>query len=132
MTSEVSEVYNVIEDISEVEMSESVNSPVTLLRNQLQKSVEKSNYQGGYLFDGSRGMELYLTLLGDEADENPKANSTQNETLVVDGKTVSVNFVSESMRIGDISKKRKATDKNSSKTVKKGVIDCMFILLLLL
>ena len=118
VTSEVPEVYNVIEEVSE-EMSESVNSPVTLLRNQLQKSVEKSNYKGGNLFDGSRGMELYLTLLGDEADENPKANSTQNETLVVDGKTVSVNFVSESMRIGDISKKRKATDKNSSKTVKK-------------
>ena len=71
MTSEVPEVYNVIEEVSEVEMSESVNSPVTLLRNQLQRSVEKSNYKGGNLFDGSRGMELYLTLLGDEADENP-------------------------------------------------------------
>ena len=33
MTSEVPEVYNVIEEVSEVEMSESVNSPVTLLRN---------------------------------------------------------------------------------------------------
>ena len=102
-------------------ISEMAYSPVAALiqTRRLFTPAEISRYNGGNLFEVMNPDLLSPTDSGDENDI-PAANSTSNETLVVDGKSIGVSFVNATDSvICDITTKKRKKNIQRPVTCKK-------------